>query len=145
MRARLNRVVVPGIAAAMALAAGHVAGAENRIEISRGADQVVYGSCVPSLKAVNNSSMIVDYLEVGLSFMLKSGESKTLQFRSRYREGVERPIPPGASADLKVQLDLSRPLGVGCPDIVAIQVVDAICEAQGKPCAGIIAIDTGRR
>ena len=121
------------------------AAAENRIEISRGADSEVYGSCVPTLKAVNNTTMVVDYLEVGLVFTLRSGESRTLEFRSRYREGVERPIRPGATADLKVQPDLSKPLGADCTDIVSINVTDAICEAQGKPCGGVISVDTGRR
>lgn len=129
------------------LATGNVALAQqqDRIEISRGADKVVLGSCVPSLKAVNNTAVTVDYLEVGLRFTLKSGEARTLEFRSRYRGGVERPIEPGMTADLTVQLDLSQPLGVDCPDIVAVTVTDAICEVAGKPCGGVIAVDTGRR
>jgi hypothetical protein len=114
------------------------------VEITRGEDSVVYGSCVPSLKAVNKTPMIVDYVEVLLRFTLRNGESRTLEFRSRYREGIERPIAPGATADLKVQLDLTRPLGVRCEDIVSIQVGDAVCEAQGGPC-GVVSVDTGRR
>jgi len=129
----------------LVLATGGVASAQDRIEISRGADKVVLGSCVPSLKAVNNTATVVDYLEVGLRFTLKSGDVRTLEFRSRYRDGVERPIPPGMTADLTVQLDLSQPLGVDCPDIVAVTVTDAICEVAGKPCTGVIAVDTGRR
>lgn len=118
--------------------------AQDRIEISRGADKVVLGSCVPSLKAVNNTAAVIDYLEVGLRFTLKSGEARTLEFRSRYRDGVEKPIPPGMTADLTVQPDLSQPLGVDCPDIVAVTVTDAICEVAGKPCPGVIAVNPGR-
>lgn len=132
-------------AAAMVLSIAGPVVAQERIEIMRGADSVVYSSCVPSLKAVNNTRLVVDYLEVGLEFLLASGESRMLTFRSRYRDGIERPIEPGVTADLKVQLDLVRPLGAACTDIVAVRVNDAVCEASGKPCTGIIAIDLGRR
>jgi hypothetical protein len=145
MRTTVRRCAALALATVAAMAAGSVAGAQNRVEITRGEDSVVYGSCVPSLKAVNNTPMTVDYVEVTLRFTLSNGDSRTLEFRSRYREGIERPIGPGAMADLKVQLDLSRPLGVGCQDIVSIQVGDAICEAQGRPCGGVVSIDTGRR
>ena len=145
MRASHACVTILGGAMVATLVAGGVAGAQNRIEITRGADSVLFGSCVPSLKAMNNTTMTVDYVEVSLRFTLKSGDSRTLAFRSRYREGIERPIAPGAAADLKVQPDLSQPLGAGCQDIVSIQVDDTICEAQGKPCTGIVSIDTGRR
>ncbi|MCW5746343.1 MAG: hypothetical protein KIT36_09115 [Alphaproteobacteria bacterium] len=133
-----------GVLAAAAMAAGSVAGAQNSIEVTRNADTIVYGSCVPQLKAVNNTAAPVDYLEVALSFTLKSGESRTLEFRSRYREGIERPIAPGTSADLKVQLDLSRPLGVACSDIVSVKVADTICEAPGGPCPGVLSVDPER-
>jgi hypothetical protein len=134
------------LAVAAILAATGVAAAQNRIEISRGPDSTIFGSCVPSLRAVNNTTLVVDYLEVGLRFTLKSGESRTLEFRSRYREGIDRPIAPGATAELKVQPDLSKPLGAACADIVAVSVTDAVCEAAGgTPCGGVIAIDTDRR
>jgi hypothetical protein len=126
------------------IAAAGVAAAQDRIEISRGVDSVVYGSCVPSLRAFNHTQTVVDYLEIVLSFTLKSGESRTLEFRSRYREGAERPLAPGATADLKVQLDQARPLGADCPDIVSVTVTDAICEAAGKPCTGVIAVNPGK-
>lgn len=145
MRAGQACFAVSVLTLASVLAAGGMAAAQDRIEISRGADRLVLGSCVPSLKAVNNTSMVVDYLEVGLSFTLKSGEARTLEFRSRYRDGVERPIAPGMTADLNVQLDLSQPLGVDCPDIVLVTVTDAICEAAGKPCGGVIAVNPGRQ
>ncbi len=135
------RAFVVVAALTVVLAAGGAARAQDRIEISRGADKLVLGSCVPSLKAVNNTAVVVDYLEVGLQFTLKSGTTRTLEFRSRYRGGVERPVPPGMTADLTVQLDLSQPLGAECPDIVDVTVVDAVCEAAGKPCPGVIAVN----
>jgi hypothetical protein len=144
MRAAVGQGATLALAAVVMVTAGGVAGAQSRVEITRGEDSVVYGSCVPSLKAVNKTPMIVDYVEVLLRFTLRNGESRTLEFRSRYREGIERPIAPGATADLKVQLDLTRPLGVRCEDIVSIQVGDAVCEAQGGPC-GVVSVDTGRR
>ena len=145
MRAGQARFATLLIMAAMVLAAGDGVAAQDRIEISRGADRVVYGSCVPSLKVLNNTAMMLDYLEVVLGFTLKSGESRTLEFRSRYRGGIEQPIPPGSTANLTVQLDMSRPLGVDCPDIVSVTVTDAICETAGKPCTGVIAVDPGKR
>jgi hypothetical protein len=135
---------VPGIVAAV-MAGIAPAMAQQRIEISRGPDSVVYGSCLPSLRAFNHTQVAVDYLEVTLSFTLKSGESRALAFRSRYRHGAERPIAPGGTADLTVQLDLVKPLGAQCPDIISVTVTDSICEAGGKPCTGIIAINPGRR
>ncbi len=126
------------VLAAVALASEAAAGAENRIDIWRGADTVVHGSCVPSLKAVNNTAVVIDYLEIRLAFALRSGETRILEFRSRYREGIERPIRQGMTADLTVQLDLTKPLGVACADIVDVRVAGAVCEAAGKPCSGII-------
>ncbi len=145
MRAGRYRFSVSGLVVVATMAGSDMAAARDRIEISRGADSVVYGSCVPSLRAFNHTQMVVDYLEVTLSFTLMSGESRSLEFRSRYRGGAERPIAPGATADLKVQLDMTKPLGVDCPDIVSVTVSDAICESAGKPCTGLIAIDPGRR
>lgn len=145
MRGNSTRIGILAVVVATAAVAAGGAGAQNRIEVTRGEDSVVFGSCVPSLKAMNSTPTVIDYVEVELSFTLKSGESRTLEFRSRYREGIERPIAPGATADLKVQPDLSRPLGVGCQDIVSVQVANAVCESQGKPCAGVIAVDIGRR
>jgi hypothetical protein len=144
MRAGLCRCAVYGVVLATIMAGSGAAAALDRIEISRGADSVVHGSCVPSLRAFNHTQMVVDYLEVTLSFTLKSGEQRTLELRSRYREGAERPIAPGTTADLKVQLDLSRPLGADCADIVSVTVVDAVCESAGKSCTGVIAINPAK-
>ena len=145
MRAMAYRRSVSGLVVAAAMSAGGMAAAQDRIEISRGADSVVYGSCVPSLIVFNHTQMVVDYLEVTLSFTLKSGESRSLEFRSRYRHGAERPIAPGGTADLKVQLDMTTALGADCPDIVSVTVTDATCESAGKPCTGVIAINPGKR
>lgn len=137
-----------GMRAGLAVLAAAFAGAaqaQDRIDVSRGADRVVHGSCVPSFKAVNNLGIVVDYLEIGLGFRLGSGDVRALAFRSRYRGGIERPIAPGHTADLTVQLDLSRPLGAACADIVAIEVISTICEALGKSCADAVSVETGRR
>lgn len=139
-----RRVLVP-LALAAAAGSDSAASAENRIDIWRGADAVVHGSCVPSLKAVNNTSLVIDYLEIRLAFTLKSGEIRILEFRSRYREGIERPISPGMTADLTMQLDLTRPLGASCADIVAVRMATTICEAAGRPCPGTIALHDGKR
>ena len=144
MRAGRCRYAVSVVVAAATMAGGGPAVAQDRIEISRGADSVVHGSCVPSLRAFNHTQMVVDYLEVALRFTLKSGESRTLEFRSRYRHGAERPIAPGTTADLKIQLDLSRSLGAKCSDIVSVTVADAVCESAGKPCTGVIAINPAK-
>ena len=141
MRARPRRLAVSCAVVAVAMTTAGMATAQDRIEISRGADSIVYGSCVPSLKAFNHTQMVVDYLEVALRFTLKSGESRVLEFRSRYRDGAERPIAPGATADLKVQLDQTRPMGADCPDIASVAVADVVCEAAGKPCTGVIAVN----
>lgn len=145
MRLGWNRLGSLAAVAAWMIVSASAAEAQSRVEVTRGQDGVAFGSCVPSLKAVNRTPTAIDFIEVTLSFALKSGESRTLEFRSRYREGIERAIAPGAMVELKVQPDLSRPLGVGCQDIVSIQVTDTVCEAQGKPCADPIAIDLGRR
>jgi hypothetical protein len=134
-----------GAAVVSGVLGGAAAHAQDRVEISRSIDTVVYGSCVPSFEAVNNLAGTIDYLEVQASIRLRSGEVRPMAFRSAYRGGIERPILPGHAARLTVQLDLSSPLGVACGDIVAMEVTDVICEAAGKPCAGVMAIDPARR
>ena len=131
--------------ATAALVSDGAAGAENRIDIWRGADTMVHGSCVPSLKAVNNTSVVIDYLEIRLAFTLRSGETRILEFRSRYREGIERPISRGMTADLTLQLDLTKPLGASCTDIVAVRVAGTVCEAAAKPCPGTVALHASPR
>src|SRR5262245_60103078 len=41
--------------------------AANGIDVKRGQDAMVYGNCVPSLVVENNSSEIIDYLQVDIA------------------------------------------------------------------------------
>ena len=117
--------------------AGH---ASNGIAVTRGADGVIYGNCVPSLLIVNRSAQTIDFLQVDVLTALRDGRERTIELRSGYREGVPRPIAPGASATLRQQFDLSPLLGAPCADIVARRVVRTICEAGGKDCAAAVTV-----
>ncbi|QQS14895.1 MAG: hypothetical protein IPK81_12540 [Rhodospirillales bacterium] len=120
------------------------AGAADRIEVRRDSDATVFGSCVPSFVARNGTVAPVDYMQVDVAFVLKSGETRELEFKSRYLHGVERPIAPGASARLVVHGDESRPLGAGCADIVSLRVVRMTCQTGGASCAATIDMSPDR-
>ena len=66
--------------------------AANGIAVTRGGDEMVHGSCVPSLVAVNRSAQAIDFLQVDIVVALRDGRSRTIELRSAYREGVARPI-----------------------------------------------------
>ena len=121
------------IAASSALAA-------NGIDVRRGEDSLVFGSCVPSLVVDNKSSETIDYLQVDLLVALSDGRQQTVELMSAYREGVLYPIAPGGKAILKQHLDTSRALGVGCADVKARSVARTICEAAGKACGSSVSI-----
>ena len=61
--------------AALMAVALPVLAAEDVIEITRAADSTMFGSCVPSLIAVNRSHAAVDYIQVDLDFSLRDGRS----------------------------------------------------------------------
>ena len=112
--------------------------AANGIAVNRGDDAMVYGNCVPSLVAVNGSAQVIDFLQVDVVVALRGGQERTIELRSSYREGIARPIAPGASATLRQQLDLSPLLGAACAAIASRRVARTICEAGGKDCAAAV-------
>jgi len=135
MMMRTRSLIAVGliIAASSALAA-------NGIDVRRGEDSLVFGSCVPSLVVENKSSETIDYLQVDLVVVLNDGRQQTVELMSAYREGVLYPIAPGGTATLKQHLDTSRALGVGCADVKARSVARTICEAAGKTCDSSVSI-----
>ncbi|MGE0425882.1 MAG: hypothetical protein AB7O88_26720 [Reyranellaceae bacterium] len=114
------------------------------IVVTRGANSTVFGSCVPSLTALNRSGLSVDYIQVDLEFRLRDGRTERQEFKSSYRYGAPRPISPDASRALVIHADESQPMKAACSDIVAIRVVDAICETDGKPCPTPISVQVAR-
>ena len=133
MRARLIAVGL--------IFAGSTAHAANGIDVKRGADSTVYGSCVPSLVVDNKSSETIDYLQVDVVVALGNGQERTVELKSAYREGVLYPIVPGGKATLKQHLDTSLALGAPCGEVKALRVVRTICEASGgKACASSVSV-----
>jgi hypothetical protein len=116
------------------------AAAANGIDVSRGEDTTVFGSCVPSLVVENKSAETVDFLQVDLTVVLNDGQQRTVPLQSAYREGVLYPIAPGGKAILKQPLDLSRSLGVGCGELKSRTVARTICEAAGKACISSVTV-----
>ena len=114
--------------------------AANGIAVKRGDDAMVYGNCVPSLVAVNASAQAIDFLQVDVVLALRGGQERTIELRSGYREGIARPIAPGASATLRQQLDLSTPLGAACSAIASRRVARTICDAGGRDCAAAVTV-----
>jgi hypothetical protein len=114
--------------------------AANGIDVSRGADTTVFGSCVLSLVVENKSAETIDFLQVDLTVVLSDGQQRTVPLQSAYREGVLYPIAPGGKATLKQPLDLSRALGVGCGEVKSRSVARTICEVAGKACASSVTV-----
>jgi hypothetical protein len=114
--------------------------AANGIDVSRGEDATVFGSCVPSLVVENKSAETIDFLQVDLTVVLSDGEQRIVPLQSAYREGVLYPIAPGGKATLKQPLDLSRSLGVGCGELKSRSVARTICEAAGKACSSSVTV-----
>ena len=114
--------------------------ADKLVEVVAGPDSTVFRSCVPSLLLTNRGDEVLDYVQIDVEFRLKDGRTPTLAFRSRYREGVERPIGIGESARLVVHGDESQPLHASCEAIVARRVVAATCLSRSGPCLATIAV-----
>ncbi|MGH9576066.1 MAG: hypothetical protein ACRD3R_01425 [Terriglobales bacterium] len=114
--------------------------ASNGIAVKRGEDGMVYGNCVPSLVIVNRSAQTIDFLQVDVVAALRDGRERTIELRSGYRDGIPRPIAPGATATLRQQFDLSPLLGAPCAEVTARRVGRTICEAGGKDCAGAVTV-----
>jgi hypothetical protein len=115
---------VPFLAPMLALAA-------NGIDVSRGADKVEFGSCVPSLTVENRSGRTIDYLQVDLTIGLSNGQQRTVELKSAYREGILYPIEPGGTAVLRQHLDTEQALGVPCNEVRMRRVARTICELKG--------------
>jgi hypothetical protein len=69
--------------------------AANGIDVQRGDDATVFGSCVPSLVVENRSAETIDFLQVDLTVVLSDGQQRTVPLQSAYRDGVLYPIQPG--------------------------------------------------
>jgi hypothetical protein len=115
--------------------------AANGIDVTRGKDSMVFGNCVPSLVVENNSSEIIDYIQVDVALTLENGQERIVELKSAYREGVLDPIGVGGTATLRQHLDMSKALGVGCGDVKSRRVVRTICEAEGgRSCASSVSV-----
>jgi hypothetical protein len=114
--------------------------AANGIDVRRGEDTTLFGTCVPSLVVENKSAETIDFLQVDLTVVLSDGQQRTVPLQSAYHEGVLYPIAPGGKAILKQPLDLSRSLGVGCGELKSRSVARTICEAGGKACASSVTV-----
>ena len=114
--------------------------AANGIDVRRGEDATMFGSCVPSLVVENKSAETIDFLQVDLTVVLNDGQQRTVPLQSAYHEGVLYPIAPGGKAILKQPLDLSRSLGVACAELKSRTVARTICEAAGKACASSVTV-----
>ncbi len=117
---------------------------DDIIAVTRGADTTIYGSCVPSLVAVNRSNLPVDYVQVDLEFSLRDGRMHRYEFKSSYRYGAPQRILPNITRALIIHGDESRPMMAACADIVGVKVLDAICETDGKPCPTPISVNVDR-
>ena len=114
--------------------------ADGMVEIRRGADGILFGSCVPSLLLDNKTDRSLDYVQVDIEFVLRDGRRATLEFKSRYRHGVERPIAAGASATLVVHADESLPLRAACDAIVSTRVASVACEIADRSCSQTVSV-----
>lgn len=114
--------------------------AANGIDVIRGDDTMVFGTCVPSLVVENRSAETIDFLQVDLAVVLNDGQQRTVPLQSGYRDGIPHPIAPGARATLRQPLDLSRSLGVGCGELKSRSVARTVCEAGGKACASSVSV-----
>jgi len=128
------------VSGAILVALAGAAFAANGIAVKRGEDAMVYGNCVPSLVATNASAQAIDFLQVDVVVALRGGQERTIELRSGYRDGIVRPIAPGASATLHQQLDLSVPLGAACSAIDSRRVARTVCDAGGRDCAAAVTV-----
>jgi hypothetical protein len=130
----------PWVVGMTGLLVASAAFAANGIDVRRGEDTMLFGSCVPSLVVENGSGETIDFLQVDLTVVLSDGEKRTVPLQSGYRDGVPHPIVPGGKALLKQPLDLSRSLGVTCGELRSRSVAATICEAAGRPCAASVTV-----
>jgi hypothetical protein len=137
MRARPGSLAALGMTGLLAASSALAA---NGIDVRRGEDTLLFGSCVPSLVVENKSPETIDFLQVELTVVLSDGQQRTVPLQSAYRDGVLYPIAPGGRAVLKQPLDLSRALGVACGEVRSRTVARTVCEAGGKACASSVTV-----
>jgi hypothetical protein len=105
------------------------------LEVRYGPEQMVFGSCKPSLTLVNKSNRPLDYVQVDIAYRLKDGSEKLAEHKSRYRTGVDNPVQPGEQRLLVIHHDESTPLGAACKDIIAARIQAAECNGgAAAPC-----------
>ena len=136
--------MIRAVVAVLLVASSSALAAEDVIEVMRGPSTTAFGSCVPSLIAVNRSRAPIDYVQVDIDFSLRDGRSHRHEFKSSYRHGAPRPIEPGTTRPLVIHADESQPMKGTCGDIVSVRVIDAICERDDKPCQTPIAVKVER-
>lgn len=130
----------PSLLSVSLILVSSIASAAGGIDVRRAPDNVVFGTCVPSLVVENTSSETVDYLQVDLVLALADGQERTVELQSAYREGVLYPIAPGTKGILKQHLDTSRSLGVACDQVKARKVGHIICESSSRACASSVSV-----
>ncbi len=127
------RSLAAGLGVAMVMAAPVSA---KDILVSYGPEETLYGSCRPALTLVNRSGNALDYVQVNMRYSLRDGRTIEAEHKSRYRDGLANPIPPGGTRQLSIHHDESVPLGAPCRDIVAAQVVSLQCETPAPGLCG---------
>jgi len=137
-----TRHAVPAIVAAWLLSCP--VQAQAMVEVTRGGETTVFGSCMPTLAVTNRSDRVVDFLQVDLAVRFRDGHESIVELKSAYRYGVLRPIAPGASGVLKINADESVPLGGACGDVVGLRATVSVCESGAQDCRGTVRVDIGR-
>lgn len=137
------RRVVPAIVFAWLVSLS--GGAQAMVEVSRGPETTVFGSCMPTLTVANRSSRIVDYLQVDLAVRFRDGHESVVELKSAYRYGILRPIAPGGSGVLRINADEATPLGGSCGEVVGVRASVAVCESGGEDCRGEVRVNVGRQ
>jgi hypothetical protein len=136
------RQIIPVIASAWLLSLP--VQAQAMVEVTRGSEATVFGSCMPTLAVSNRSDRAIDYLQVDLAVRFRDGHERTVELKSAYRYGILRPIAPGASGVLKINADESVPLGGSCGDVVGMRAMVSVCESGAVDCRGTVRVDVGR-
>ena len=118
--------------------------AQAMVEVTRGGETTVFGSCMPTLAVSNRSDRTIDYLQVDLAVRFRDGHEAQVELKSAYRYGVLRPIGPGASGVLKINADESVPMGGSCGEVVGVRATVSVCESGPEDCRGTVRVDIGR-
>jgi len=137
------RSFAAGLGMAMAMAAPVWA---RDILVTYGPEETVYGSCRPALTLLNRSVNALDYVQVDMRYSLRDGRTVEVEHKSRYRDGLDNPVAPGATRLLSIHHDETVPLGAPCRDIVAAQVIRLQCQTLAAGlCDALMDIAPGDR